>query len=300
MQIRIGDEQKASGALATLLTVAAYSQFKVQSIYDLAIPEVLPANAHELIEEALDRRPDLLARVAQIDAAKAEERDAKKAYYPKLTFDGNFGRLRAWWDQTLYPAACATGNVYDATLRLSWNVFDGGSGKAALRRRRPKKSERKVSCMRREIKWKRKCGMLTWMRRQRCGNARRRRLCSRLRRNRTKCRWRRANVRAWQPQLRTLLVLQITLAHMRLAEPEGRLPAHVEAKQEACARYLDELADLLDPGGQAVEQNSTGTVMKETAGEESVAESIAVESLEIVRELIMEVRRAAAGGTAPK
>ena len=126
LQIRIGDEEKASGTLATVLTAAPYSQFKVQSIDELAIPETLPDNARELIERALRNRPDFLQQLALINAAKAAQQNAKKAYYPNLTFNGDFGRLRAYGDQLPYPNAYATGNAYDATLRLSWTVFDGG------------------------------------------------------------------------------------------------------------------------------------------------------------------------------
>jgi len=127
LQIRLGDEQKASGALATLLTAPPYSQFQVQNIDDLAIPEALPDGAHALIEEAVRNRPDLLEQLALIKAAQAAEQSAKKAYYPTLTFNGEYGRLRAYGDQLPYPSnAYATGNVYDAALRLSWTFFDGG------------------------------------------------------------------------------------------------------------------------------------------------------------------------------
>jgi len=126
LQIRIGDEQKASGRLATLLTAPPYSQFKTQSIDDLKIPDTLPDNARELIEQALHERPDLLQQLARIDAAQAEEKRAKKSYYPTLTLNGEYGKLRAWGDQAPYPTAYASGIVYDASLRLSWTFFDGG------------------------------------------------------------------------------------------------------------------------------------------------------------------------------
>ncbi len=96
LQIRIGEEQKSSGTLASLLTASPDSEFKTQSIDDLAVPDGLPESAHELIEQALRERPDLLAKVARIDAARAAEKNAKKAYYPTLAFTGDYGRLRAW------------------------------------------------------------------------------------------------------------------------------------------------------------------------------------------------------------
>jgi outer membrane protein len=136
LQIRVGDEQKASGALATLLTAPPYSQFKVQDIDTLTIPETLPDNARELIEKALRNRPDLLQQLALIKAAKAAEQNAKKAYYPTLTFNGDFGRLRAYGDQLPYPNAYASGNAYDATLRLGWTFFDGGRRQSELQEAR--------------------------------------------------------------------------------------------------------------------------------------------------------------------
>ena len=126
LQIRVGDEKKAMGTLATLLTAPADSQLKVQSIDDLAIPETLPDAARELIEQALRNRPDLLQQIAAINAAKAEQQRAKKAYYPVLTFDGDYGRLRGYGEQPPYASTYSSGTVYDATLRLSWTFFDGG------------------------------------------------------------------------------------------------------------------------------------------------------------------------------
>jgi outer membrane protein len=132
LQIRVGEEKKAMGTLATLLTAPADSQLKVQSIDDLAIPETLPDAARELIERALHNRPDLLQQIAVINAAKAEQQRAKKAYYPTLTFDGEYGRLRAYGEQPPYPATYAGGSLYDATLRLGWTFFDGGRRRSEL------------------------------------------------------------------------------------------------------------------------------------------------------------------------
>jgi len=125
LQIRVGEEQKASGSLATLLTAPAYSRFQVESINALRLPDQMPDNARELIEHALRERPDLLQQVALLDAAKAAEKNARKAYFPTLAFSGDLDRLRAWGEQPPYPTAYAPGTVYTATLKLGWTVFDG-------------------------------------------------------------------------------------------------------------------------------------------------------------------------------
>jgi multidrug resistance protein MdtO len=93
----------------------------------------------------------------------------------------------------------------------------------------------------------------------------------------------RADVRAWQPQIRTLFLLQVTLAHMRLREPTGSLPQDVERVQEGCAKILDKIAD-------ALEQDLSTTQFVETpVAERSVAGSLANDSLAIAMDLLKQV-----------
>jgi len=105
----------------------------------------------------------------------------------------------------------------------------------------------------------------------------------------------RAHVRAWQPQLRTLFLLQITLAHMRLREPSLSLPASVERMLMACAQELDAMADLLEKGKVATrgESATEAEPRMESAKGEGVAESLALDSLVIARDLLREMQSAA-------
>jgi outer membrane protein TolC len=127
LQLRIGSEQKATGVLSTTLTAPADSKFAVQPIADLAIPLELPQSARELIEQALQERPDLLAQDASIAAAQAEVREARSRYFPTVTFNGTLGELRGMGTQSNELTAYATGHVWDAEMLLTWNVFDGGN-----------------------------------------------------------------------------------------------------------------------------------------------------------------------------
>jgi outer membrane protein TolC len=126
LQLRIGAEQKADGVLSTMLTAPADRSFSVQSIGDLAIPSTMPESAHELIEQALRERPDLLAQASGIEATKDEVREARSRYSPEIKFNGTFGELRGIGTQTEEPTAYATGRVWDAEMQLTWNVFDAG------------------------------------------------------------------------------------------------------------------------------------------------------------------------------
>ncbi|ADV82710.1 outer membrane efflux protein [Terriglobus saanensis SP1PR4] len=133
LQLRIGNERKATGYLATLVTAPADTSFDVQSIDELTIPTTLSADGHELIEVALKERPDLLRQFSVIDAAKSGVREARSRYYPTVNFSGSLGELRAWGLQSAQPGAYATGRVYDAELTLNWNVFDGNRRRSQVR-----------------------------------------------------------------------------------------------------------------------------------------------------------------------
>jgi multidrug resistance protein MdtO len=110
-------------------------------------------------------------------------------------------------------------------------------------------------------------------------------------RNRAEALKLRANVRAWQPQLRTLFLLQITLAHMRLREPSGVLPDAAERLLSVCAAKLDAIADTLEGGTLSGDSDAEA---RETRPTESggIAESLVLDSLVIAKDLLRQVRSA--------
>ncbi len=61
----------------------------------------------------------------------------------------------------------------------------------------------------------------------------------------TALKWR-AAIHIWQPELRTFFLMQITLAHMRLNTPDGRLSPLAEEIQAANIEALNDLANLID------------------------------------------------------
>ena len=83
---------------------------------------------------------------------------------------------------------------------------------------------------------------------------------------------------------------------MRLREPSGALPARVERLLMVCASKLDIIAEMLESGtfpgsGEAVgdAEGDPGTESTERGG---VAESLAVDSLVIAKDLLRQVREA--------
>ena len=126
LQTTIGAEETATGDLATTLMAAPSSTLHVQGIDTLDVPREIGSTVHDLIERALQQRPDLLARLADVQGAEADIRQARSAYYPNLTFQGNYGYLRAYGEQPPFAGTYAGAPAYNAQLSLGWTVFDGG------------------------------------------------------------------------------------------------------------------------------------------------------------------------------
>lgn len=121
-----GAQQTASGDLATVLMASPASEYRVQDLDSLQIPDTLDETAEQAINKALASRPDLLAEMEEVRAANAAVTSARSKWYPRLTFQGDDGYLRAYGQQPPLPGTYAGANVYQAELSLNWTVFDGG------------------------------------------------------------------------------------------------------------------------------------------------------------------------------
>src|SRR5271170_3349815 len=137
LQAAVGATEIAHGDLATALGVSPTSQFQVESINDLTIPQELTDTVEKSIDRALAQRPDLMQQVEQLRAAGAEIKAAKTAYLPTLSFDGYGGLSRTNGQQNQEPAVYSPNQeTWDARLTLSWNLFDGFARKSRLARAR--------------------------------------------------------------------------------------------------------------------------------------------------------------------
>jgi outer membrane protein TolC len=126
LQAAIGNTEIAHGDLATALGVSPTVEFKVENIHELKMPDKIVDTVETSIDKALAQRPDLMQRVAQLRAATAEVSSARRAYAPKLSFDGNGGEVRAYGVQNNMPGVYSgTLQTWDAGLTLSWTLFDG-------------------------------------------------------------------------------------------------------------------------------------------------------------------------------
>ncbi len=141
LQQTIGAEETASGDLATTLMASPAFSIHIEAMDGLHVPDALPSPVEELMRRALKQRPDLQARLADIQAAQASIHEAKTAFLPALGFQGTWGHLRAYGEQPPYPAAYAGAYVYNAQLNLSWTIFDGGRRRSALAQAKAQEKE---------------------------------------------------------------------------------------------------------------------------------------------------------------
>jgi outer membrane protein len=109
----------------------------VESIQSLTIPQDLTSTVETSIDKALAQRPDLLQRVAELRAARAEVKEAKTAYLPTLTLGGDGGLHKKYSTQNQTKGVYSSDQEFwDARLSLSWTLFDGFARESRLARAR--------------------------------------------------------------------------------------------------------------------------------------------------------------------
>jgi outer membrane protein len=126
LQAAIGATEIAHGDLATALGISPTTQFLVESLKSIKMPDSIADTVEASIDKALSQRPDLMQQVAALRAAGAEVKAAHRNYFPTLSIDGSYGLNRSYGTQIHLPSVYSpTGEYWNATLSLTWTLFDG-------------------------------------------------------------------------------------------------------------------------------------------------------------------------------
>ena len=124
-------DRDAVVALAESIGVPPTTSIQVTDFSALPPPSALEASVDRVIDQALERRPDLIAKVAAVRAREADLRRARAAYYPTLALVGNVGTLAGQAEVTggNKPTGwfSAAEPSYGVGLALEWNLFEGGA-----------------------------------------------------------------------------------------------------------------------------------------------------------------------------
>jgi outer membrane protein len=132
LQAVLGAEEISRGDLATALRASATTRIRVRPLNEVPIPEGVADTVEQAILRALELRPDLQGRVAEIRLAKAERQQAKAAFYPTLSVMASPTAQSLYVLQQTLPWGHTAGLTGDLTLTLNWTVFDGGARRNRL------------------------------------------------------------------------------------------------------------------------------------------------------------------------
>jgi outer membrane protein len=123
-----GLEEIARGALATAVGVSPTSTFAVQDVSQTPLTETIEEPIQTLMERALAQRPDLLAQIAKVRSTEAEMKQSRSAYYPQVSFAGDWGHSNSFGEQKNFGSSAQSAIYpYQAQIKVTWNVFDGGA-----------------------------------------------------------------------------------------------------------------------------------------------------------------------------
>lgn len=136
------DWQDARGGVtqtkAALTTSAGLSPSVELSLIDLnqiPLPDTLAPSVEKIVDRALEQRPDLQAKLAELRAREAEVKKARAEYWPKLSLKGSIGN-QYWGDVHTDPPSrrnyASDHWVGGAMLNLEWNLFDGFERRGAV------------------------------------------------------------------------------------------------------------------------------------------------------------------------
>jgi len=124
-------ERDAQVILAESIGILPTTPIRVADFSALPAPAVLEMTVEGVITQTIERRPDLIAKVAALREKEANVRLARAAYFPTLSVVGDFG--------TLAGRARITGGIkdtgwfsasepsYGIGLAIEWNIFEGGA-----------------------------------------------------------------------------------------------------------------------------------------------------------------------------
>ena len=132
LQAVLGAEEIAHGNLANALGTIPQTAIRVQPLGELTIPSTVDDTVNSAMVRALAQRPDLLQRVADVQAAKARVKEARAAYYPSLNFTATPTAQSLYGLQQQFPWGQTAGLAGGMAFSLNWTVFDGRARKNRL------------------------------------------------------------------------------------------------------------------------------------------------------------------------
>lgn len=120
-------ERTARANLIATLGISATTELEVTDASNLPLPKAPEQSVAVAVQQALGRRPDIIAALGKIDLAEAKLKSEQRAYYPIFELSGsgfqNFGSLSS--DGSPYATIDRPGGAL--LFSFSVPIFDGGT-----------------------------------------------------------------------------------------------------------------------------------------------------------------------------
>lgn len=136
-----GDEMVARVQLTEEIGVEPSPSILIDAQQNAPLPQTLSISIDELIDRAIQSRPDLAEQAAEIRAANDEVRSARADYRPRITLSASGAQTSLWPTSDSGPLGKASQPTWSATVAVQWRIFDGGARRHALREAESKKRE---------------------------------------------------------------------------------------------------------------------------------------------------------------
>lgn len=135
LQTARGTVMEKEAELAEHLGMRPDQNLETVTLDSQDLPADSEHSADEIIDSALENRPDLGAKLATLRARDAEIRKAEANYWPQLLLAGDAG-MKVWNYYNAEQDSAQQGSqpvhttqpVIDGYLQMNWNLFQGFSG----------------------------------------------------------------------------------------------------------------------------------------------------------------------------
>lgn len=151
-----GSVTQARADLTTSLGISPSYSLQLIDLSKLPLPTGLVESVEKIVDQALEQRPDLMARLAELRAREAEVKKARAEFWPKVSLRGMVGN-QYWGNIRTNPPGnehySANDSVNTVMLNVEWTLFDGFERSNAVREAEAKKeaSQAQLDALRLEI-----------------------------------------------------------------------------------------------------------------------------------------------------
>lgn len=147
-----GQVMEKEATLAQELGIRPDHSLQLQTLDAEELPPDSEQSADEIIDLALQQRPDLAAKLAELRAKDAEIRKAEATFWPRfnLIADGgwkvwNYYNAENNSEQKGYQNVYSSQPLIDGYLQMNWNVFEGFAGVNSIQQAESKRNAAQAS-----------------------------------------------------------------------------------------------------------------------------------------------------------